>query len=517
MSACFAVLAAACTVFAMAAASASAGTYSVYSCLGPNDEVVGNDAWVTQASVPGHANLFSLGTACNGFSVVASVGLAMVSGENAGVRFDAPAGTTILNYDIKRSAAVTFATSGSHPAISAGLRRTVASANTYWGECEAKKVDCAIAANGTQSSGINASSLQLGVECVEPSGCPSGATPSLWARLYNSQVELRDLNAPVVALTGGTLPGAVALAGKFSLAVAASDVGGGVRTVALSVDGVVKSASDSGGSCSTPYTKTVPCPSAVSKNYEFNLGDYGSGRHTVVVYATDAAGNVGALAPINFTIGGVGANGTPAVEVPALSTSKKLIAAKSAKKVAVRGVLRTSAGGAIGGATLEVYKSNLFGPSTLIPIGTTRTKADGKFSFKVKPSGALRITFVFRPADGAQSTASASTTLRQALTLSARGSQRVLRRGASLTIAGRLAGAASAAGGAPVEIEVRNGKRWSAIEVVTAGRSGAYKWQHRFTRVTRPTLFSFRAIVRAKQGWPWPSKASPVVQALVMP
>lgn len=516
--ACFAALLAAVFACAALAGSASAANYSVYSCTGPDGEALPSSAWTPRLSVPSHSAAFSFGSACSDLTVTATPGTALAAGEDAGYAFNAPAGTTISGYEIRRSVGIIYPVSGTRPALSSGLRRTVDGAETYWGECEAVVSDCTFNFRGTTSVGLSASSLQVGVECAATSGsCAGTGINILRARLIDSRVDIADTSAPTLAIAGGTLPGVVAFAGTHALSVRASDVGGGVRSVTLSVDGVAKATSASGGSCSTPYTAAVPCPLLKTSDFEVNLGDYSSGSHSVVVSATDAAGNVGTLAPFNFTIGGVSANGTPGVEFPALTTRKALISAKSSKKVSVGGRLLTSSGTAIGDATLEVFKASVFSPSVQTPIGSTKTADDGSFSFKVKPSGALRITFVFRPASGAQSTASASTTLRQALVLSARGSQRVLRRGANLTIAGRLSGAASAAAGTPVEIEVKNGKRWSPIEVVTAGKSGAYKWKHRFTRVTRPTLFRFRAIVRAKQGWPWPSRTSPVVQTLVMP
>ncbi|MGK2877779.1 MAG: carboxypeptidase-like regulatory domain-containing protein [Solirubrobacterales bacterium] len=502
---------------ALMATSASAGTYSVYTCEGPSGENLPNEAWVPYLSNPAHIGPFSLGPECSEYSVIAASGLGLLAGESAGLRFNAPLGTTISGYSVRRSAGVVFAPSGAHPALSAGLRRTVNSVNTYWGECEAVTSDCSIAKSGTQSAGLNASSLQLGLECAQTStDCASGGFTTLRTRLFDSRVDLKDLTAPVLALAGGTLLGASGLSGSHSLAVSATDVGGGVRKVALSVDGAPVSSADSGGSCRTPFTKVVPCPLSRSESFSLNLGSFSAGGHSAVVSATDAAGNVGTLAPIAFTVSGVAANGTPSVEFPTLATRKSMISVRSTRKVSVAGVLKTTTGRAIGGATLEVTATSIGAATeTSTRLGSVRTGADGGFSFKVKPNGALRITFTFRPSSGAQTTASASTTVRQAIALSARRSKAQLRRGSTLTIAGRLSGAGRAAAAVPVEIDVKNGRRWSRVAAVQTGTSGSYKWQYRFKRVTRLTLFTFRAVVRKKQGWPWPSSASAPVQVLV--
>ncbi|MBJ7459307.1 MAG: carboxypeptidase regulatory-like domain-containing protein [Thermoleophilaceae bacterium] len=502
---------------AVMAGGASAGTYSVYSCEGPSGEVLGDEAWVPHLSNLAHFVSFSLGPQCSEYSVVAVSGLELLAGENAGLRFDAPVGTTISGYSVRRSASVVFAPDGDHPALSVGLRRTVNSVSSYSGECEAVESDCEIAPSGTQSAGLTASQLQLGVECAQTSAvCASGGFTTLRTRLFDSRVDLKDLTAPVVALTGGTLPGAGGAPALRTLDVWATDIGGGIRNVTLSVDGAPVASRDSGGSCSTPYTKAAPCPLISSQNFSLDLGSMSVGTHSAVVTAVDAAGNLGTLAPITFTVGGVDANGLPAGESPALTTLKPLISVRSTRKVSVAGVLRTSSGRAISGATLEVTATSVGAAAeTSTRLGSVKTDADGAFAFKVKPNGALRITFTFRPSAGAQSIATASTTVRQKIALSARRSEAKLRRGAQLTVAGRLSGAGRAAAAVPVEIQVKNGRRWSRVALVQTDPRGSYKWRYRFKRVTRPTLFTFRAAVLAKPDWPWPGTASAPVQVLV--
>ncbi|MGH2960131.1 MAG: hypothetical protein ACRDKE_11050 [Solirubrobacterales bacterium] len=513
----FAALLAALLACATLTSSASAANYSVYSCAGPSGETLPNNAWASRLSVPSHSAAFSFGGACTDLTVLTAPGTTLAVGEDAGYAFDAPAGTTISGYSIRRSVGIIYPTSGTKPALSSGLRRTVDGAETYWGECEAVTSDCTFNFRGTQSAGLSASGLQVGVECAVSSGsCAGTGINILRARLIDSRVDIADNNAPTLTLSGGTLPGASGW-DVHSLGVVASDVGGGVKSLSLAIDGQAVTTLNSAGSCTQPYTARIPCPASVPTSFSVDLAKYAIGAHSAVISATDAAGNVATLAPAKFTVGGVSANGTPAVEYPALTTRKAVISVKSSKKVAVSGILRTTTGRAIGGATLEVSAASLGGAASASKvIGSVKTGADGGFTYKAKPNGALRITFTFRPASGAIGTAAASTTLRQAIALSARRSQARLRRGSSLTISGRLTGAGRAAAGTPVEIQVKNGKRWSTIDTVTAGKSGNYKWKYRFKRVTRPTLFTFRASVPSKPGWPWSSKTSTSVRVLVL-
>jgi hypothetical protein len=519
-------LLAAFAVSALLAGGASAGTYSVYSCAGPSGQSVPNLVWTQRRSVPSHTSAVTFGSSCPDLSVTATAGTALAAGEDAGYAFDAPAGTTISGYLIHRSVAVTYPASGTKPTLSAGLRRTVGS-ETYWGECEAVVANCSIAASGTQSVGLSATSLQLGVECAQTgSSCAGAGISTLKATLIDSRVDLTDNNAPTLSATGGNLAGATS--GTRTLDVAINDIGGGVKSYWLEIDGVKTGVTNLGGSCAGFFTQAVPCPSQQASSYTIDLSKYSPGPHTAVATATDAAGNVGTLAPVTFNVGGIAtgpgstggpsfqANGTPAVTAPLIATSRKVVEGKGGRAVSLRGVLKTSTGAPIVGALLDVTATGIAGVSGTASLGTTKTAKDGSFTFKVKPKGARNITFSFRPASTSASTASASTVVREKLGLSAKRSKARLIRGQELTISGRLTGAAAAAASANVEIDVLNGKKWQKIDVVSTGKGGAYKWKHRFTRVTRPTLFTFRAVVKPSGSWPWKSKTSSSVKVLVL-
>jgi hypothetical protein len=474
---------------------------------------VPNYAWNPRRSVSTPSSAFTFGTTCPDLSVVVAPGTTMAAGEEAGYAFAAPAGTKISGYLIRRSVNVTYAGSA-RPTLSAGLQRTSSGADTYWGECEAVTANCSIAPSGTQSVGISASALQLGIECAQSgSSCTGSGIGTFRASLIDARVDITDNSAPTIAITGGTLPGASGVTGEHALAVELADVGGGIKSYWLSIDGVIKSTANSGGSCGVVFLHPVPCPQDRSSSYTIDLADYAAGTHTAVVSAIDAAGNVGTSAPVSFTVPGVAAvdaSGAPNLTGAIVSMRKGLIDGKAGRAVLVRGVLKSSSGAAIAGETLTVTASSLgvSGAATK-PLGSAKTSKDGSFSFKVRPNGARRITFAFR------GTAFASTVVRQQLSLTARRSRAVLSRGKTFAISGRLSGTAGAASGAPVEIQVLNGKKWAKVAEVRASKSGTYKWKYRFKRVTRPTIFTFRAIVRSKPGWPWANKSSKSLKVLV--
>jgi hypothetical protein len=197
-------------------------------------------------------------------------------------------------------------------------------------------------------------------------------------------------------------------------------------------------------------------------------------------------------------------------------TRAATIEGRGGKALYIRGYVKNQDGTPKVGALLNV--TALFvgvNASGVTSLGTTSTDSAGAFKFKVKPKGARRITFSYRPVSSFEASASATTLVRQKLKLSLRRSKARLARGQRLTLSGKISGAAGAAAGAAVEIDVLNGRKWQKVGAVTARKSGSFAWKHKFMRVTRPTLFTFRAVVRSSGTWPWKSKASSGIRVLV--
>lgn len=557
---------------------ASAGTYSVYSCTGPSGQSVSSSAWTERRSSNSLVSAFTFSGSCPSLSVSAA-GAVLGANENAGYAFDAPPGTSIAGYSVRRSISISYLSLLTRPSMSSGLRRTVDGVDTYAGECDAVTSACSVSSSLKEESGISATGLQLGVECVQSSGCLTLGVTVAQSTLASARVDLEDDNAPTVIASGGDLAGAVARSGLRSLSLSLSDSGGGVKRYWLTVDGIRRSETSVGGDCAGVFDVKVPCPLATSAAFSVDLGEFAVGSHTAIVYAEDAAGNVGALAPVTFTVpapspeptdstGSTGSTGTGgptgstgntgptgpsgpssstgstggvpptgqtggdtssggspstdaqsggprSIMTPVVTTRAARIDAAGSKAVLIRGSVRTKEDAPIGGAVLDVYEFSLGGPTGVTSLGAITTTPAGAFSFNVRPNGARWIVFSYRPASSLEATASATTLVLQKLRIVIRRSKAQLVRGQRLTISGKLSGAATAAAAARAQIEVLNGRRWQRVGSAAVRRSGTFVWRHRFTRVTRPTIFTFRAVVRASGPWPWPSKVSPWIQVLV--
>ncbi len=504
------------------ASSAPAATYSVYACEGPDAQSLPNSAWLTAIENPTQALQFSFGTTCGALSVAASTTDPLSHGEGAGWVFDAPAGTAISGYRLVRSASAHFATPGT-PTASAGVRESDGPLLSDR-DCNNVAVDCNVASSVLERSGLALDKLASAVHCTALGGCPAGTFDALSATLVSARVDLEDPHAPVVAAVTGSLPGSVAVAGVRSIDVTTTDLGGGVAAVELLIDGGAPRSIRPGGNCNQPYVQRQPCPPGTLAQFSLNTAELTNGDHTGQVRAVDAAGNVSASANFTFSVTAGGrsdgavapVNGAPAVEQAVVSTMRRVISTARGRSANVTGRLTTPAGQPIVGATLEVSSTDLgVFNSAPRPLGSTTTGAGGSFSFAVRPRGAQRVEVLFRPSPNSLGTAVTSTVVRESLLLTAKVARKRVKPKRLMRMSGRLRGAGPATRGTPIEIDVKIGRRWRAVDVVTANSRGNFRWHYRFKRVSKPTRFVFRAGVRRNSAWPWPTKWSKQVRVVV--
>ncbi len=170
-------------------------------------------------------------------------------------------------------------------------------------------------------TGLSAQELSLGIVCRAPTGeeCVTGATlHAVWAAMYGARVTLSDPTPPTLNAPSGTLwaPGEADgfHKGTESVTVAAQDVGGGVASIVLAVDGhPVETYS---ASCN--FTFAQPCPSSTgAQTLALPTTELSDGTHTLTLVATDAAGNQSTVASQEITV----ANNPPPAPVGLAATA----------------------------------------------------------------------------------------------------------------------------------------------------------------------------------------------------
>jgi hypothetical protein len=135
--------------------------------------------------------------------------------------------------------------------------------------------------------------------------------------MYGATVTLSDPTPPTLSAPSGALWGP-GVAGGFhkgteSVAVAAQDVGGGVASITLSVDGQPMETYTA--PCN--FTFAQPCPSSTgTQTLTLPTTQLSDGKHTLTLVATDAAGNQSNVASKEITVD----NSAPAAPVSLSAT-----------------------------------------------------------------------------------------------------------------------------------------------------------------------------------------------------
>lgn len=517
-------------LLAFAAGSASAGTYSVYSCVGPSNEALPNQSWSQVVDLgAAHVSHFTFSSTCGDLSVeTISPSPTMAPNDGARYVFVAPADTTISGYSLNRALSVSFPSVGTPQPMTAAVREVSGSGTSEFG-CVAVTADCSVVAGVLAHDSLALTQLSVGISCVDSVNCAGGSWSTLKSTLQDARVDLTDTLAPSLAISGGSLPGSTAAGGPQTLDVSASDSGGGVAGVKLAIDGAAADQYAPGGSCTQPYVDAQPCPLSVIHSFNIDTSTLAPGVHSAAVWAVDAAGNLSSTsfstffvtappAPPAPPVGPVPENGSPAVSQPAAKLRARRIDVRSSRRATVAGTLRTPEGAPIAGARLELVSLDLavFGAKQRT-VAQLTTDSAGRFSRSVPVRGAQRFNVLFRPYPAAGAQDLGATVVIGRLGLSLRASQRRVKPGGRLALRGTLTGAGGAARGTPVEIDARIRGRWRAVGVVDTRANGRFTWNYRFVRVQDPTRFTFRAQVRQTPAWPWRTKSSRRVRVLVAP
>lgn len=474
---------------------------------------------------------------------------ASTNADHAGWKLAPPVGTVIAGFELTRSVTITAAPDATDPPYTYTLAFQAAGATTNTNIERCTSLATCGALPATISGSQLASQLIAKVAC-RAAGCPAGTSGQLtiaqWA------VRLQDTAPPVVqSLTGGLLaPGGVGQGTTQSFAVEASDVGGGIAHVSLTIDGAPRGDwAVAGTGCAAPYHELVPCPTTVREEHAVDLAGLAPGSHAVTATVTDAAGQTGSatgtlhikggpapppapaptptppappaapvlpseLAPTTVTP--VAAESRPVGPPAHLSAELRAAGGKTATgdrvvcphgtPVRIEGRLLGSSGSPLSGQAL-VVTARESGPGIegrAEQLGTVTTRSDGRYRVRIPagPSRIVEVAFAGRGAAGpAQRTVKID--VRAGVTFTA---PRSARRGRPIKLSGSVADAA----GKLVELQARNGRRWQTFAVVRTDDLGRFDLTYRFRRPGPAARYRLRARVPAERGFPYLTAASAV-------
>jgi hypothetical protein len=304
-------LVAAAVLLALAAPEALAGSYQVATCDDTGEGT--NNSWTWSMNDPSQPPHYAEHDNCpyriggsgalsdqeGGLSTTDALHLSNGAppGTSAGWSFVAPAGETIAGLQYERYLGHNFDPDNVWvPALR--VDGAVVASETCSDSVEDGE-KCAVGGPPGQGgvasfSGLAAHEISVGIACVAPSEeiCVTGASlHEVWAAVYGAIVTMSDSAPPTLGTPTDSLwsPGeAGAHKGTESVTVAAADVGGGIKGIALLADG--RQFASYAASCN--FTFAQPCPGAVSsQTLALPTTQLPDGANTVEIVATDAAGN----------------------------------------------------------------------------------------------------------------------------------------------------------------------------------------------------------------------------------
>jgi hypothetical protein len=497
------------------APAAGAAEYAVSTC---NGQAAATGGWALFASGPNTA-LSENCAATNGTMNAVLAGNTAPVASNAGWQVYAPANTTIAGATLYRKVAVAGTGYGY---VARGI--TPAAANYQTFETCSGPTGCAAIIKRTsfawRSARADVNRIQVYVQCAAPCQAVTGEAASV--RTSRADIALTDNAAPTISAgPASTMFGSAgSVSGVQSISVTFKDLGGGIATTGVEVDGQTVSESPvANAGCRTPYRRLVPCPLTLATTLQFNPASVPDGAHQLRVFARDATGtNVGYSAsfPVTTSARGEinGANGSDQVKLTvgvrrAVSSGHRaptphttLDVPYNAKTVA-QGRLVNSAGQPVTGARLTVGTAVDRGVPTFadLPVDVI-TDAQGRFKVTLPrgPSWRVRVLYFARALDAAPAGRD-DARVRVATHSTFAPRKRHMRRGQRAVFLGHVVGSYRPAG-IRVELQGRRRGRYVTLASAATRTDGTYRVSYRFTHEAHGR-FVFRLRVRHFPRFPY--------------
>jgi hypothetical protein len=247
------------------------------------------------------------------------------------------------------------------------------------------------------------------LQCTQPNEGNRCVGPASGAHTYVKQVRIQitDVVAPSLSIGGSLLSGGV-LRGPQTLVVNAGDVGSGIHSVQITVNGRPAGGDDLSGSCNELgglTSRLFPCPPSFAKTYSLDTAKapFQEGVNTVSVCAYDYAlsGTPNDACQVREVLvdnlcpgSGVGGGNTITA---GFGNGKAHRTLAFRRRALIRGRLRDGASNPVAGAEVCIEgHTDLAGRSYHL-IGTATTNANGGWSYKLRhgPSRDIRIAYRF--------------------------------------------------------------------------------------------------------------------------
>jgi hypothetical protein len=294
----------------------------------------------------------------------------------------------------------------------------------------------------------------------------------------------------------GSLTASGVLSGTQGVSFSASDVGGGVASAVIEVDGVAVAQQEL---CTAPFTAVVPCKLAASASVSLDTSKLADGAHSVRVRAFDATGsNVATYGPFTITTSNAPSSCAPG-EAPQLA-----VAFDHKRHTIPYGGRLNVVGQAPPGAQVRVF-SQVSRAGAAAKLLRTPIVADaaGKFTYKVPAGPSRGLRFGYRAGTDPLFSCSKALTVAVKARSTLKATPRSIRSGQRVRFSGKLRGGYVPEGGKLIELQAHERGRWRGITTLRTNSKGSFSYRYRFSFRARGTTFPVRVRVRHDGSYPF--------------
>lgn len=543
--------------------TAHAGDFDAFYCSGPTDQPLSLRDWASPAPSIyfDHGAPNSCGATGGSFGITADSQVGY-RGDRVSWRLDAPDGLTIV------AVGGSYRVDGSAKDAAAGVDGI--SVCAPWGlgpeqrgtaELSGFIFGCPDADGFTETQPVRplpapAASISAYIACAAPVADPACGTGPVSLKLSRVQVRYHDDVSPIAQLPlQGDLVAPGNLSGMRSVQAPLRDVGGGVKTVRIYLDGGL--AGESLPLCAEPYTRAGPCPKESTVGAAVDTRRVTDGAHQLKITGVDVAGNEGVLwdAPVLIDNGGPRGpgsdsairgelNGTPALDDNRITATWPQTARNRSSRTATRracrrsatyrakhplacngrpagrtlttryslkhqsrleGVLTTATGAPVRGAAIRLTSTPTASGAQPRELGVVSTDDRGHFQAAIpRKDGSATITAAWyaRSRDtNPVALVSLQHQVRAASTF--RATAHTIRRGHVVRFFGLLLGNGGPRGGSTVTIQAANRPgNWRTVSSIRVAPNGHWGLRYRIPHALRGT-YKFRGQVQPAPTYPY--------------
>jgi hypothetical protein len=374
----------------------------------------------------------------------------------------------------------------------------------------------------------------IDLKCVNSSPQEDKCHAGPWILGHYFATTIIDPSAPTIAEPTGSMLADGIRRGGQSIGVSAEDVGGGLSSFSVWVNGL-EAAPPKATDCETATAHnpsiigtvaadTAPCPSKSEANWTIDTGAYPfrDGANTVRVCASDFATmsdpNTTCSTPRTVVVdNSCSEAGVPGGEVLSAQferSNAEEVTVGYGRPAAVTGRLANNAGDPVPGARLCIKMATMGFDDRAASVGSVTTDADGHYRYEVPPGPNREVTVGYRH-DSLQIARDVRYYAHAQPSLHI--SDPKVRNGDRVRFWGELPGPGNAGRVVVLQAGTVGSKRWITFRKATTKARGVFHAAYHFTHTTRKTKYRFRAVVARQDGYPWVAGQSEPVKVLVGP